>query len=84
MYSPGGATLFDFVAIHNGSKLCTGGVSDDDMQGTAIGWWPAVCGLIKAWGTVCCLQLTRYLCNKTMLPFIPVQLQGLGYAQFAH
>jgi len=41
-YSPGGATLFDFVVVHNGSKLRTRDVSDDDMWGTAIGWWPAM------------------------------------------
>jgi len=41
-YLPGGATLFDFVVIHNGSKLCTGAVSHDNTQGAATGWWPAV------------------------------------------
>jgi len=32
-YLLGGATLFDFVGIYNGSKLRTGGVSDDDTWG---------------------------------------------------
>jgi len=46
-YLPGGATLFDFVVIHNGSKLCTGAVSHDNTQGAATGWWPAA-SCIKA------------------------------------
>ena len=76
MYSPGGATLFDRADIHNGSKLCTGGVSDDDMRGAAIGWWPAACGIIKARGTVCCLQQPRYLCNETMSTLSQFNFKG--------
>jgi len=45
------------VAVYNGSKLRTGGVSDDDSRGAAIGWWPAACG-IKAGDKVCCLRLS--------------------------
>jgi len=37
-------------------------VSDDDMQGSAIGWWPAEC-IIKASGKVCYLH-----CLATSLP----------------
>jgi len=55
-YSPGGATLFDFVVVYNGSKLCTRGVSDDAMRAAAIGWWPAACGK-KAQDEVCFLRL---------------------------
>jgi len=76
MYSSGGATLFDRADIHNGSKLCTGGISDDDMRGAAIGWWPAACGIIKARGTVCCLQQPRYLCNETMSPLSQFNFKG--------
>ena len=32
-YSPGGATVFDVDVAYNGSKLLTGGVSNDDMRG---------------------------------------------------
>jgi len=32
--------MFDFVVVHNGTKLRTGGVRDDDVWGTAIGCWP--------------------------------------------
>jgi len=37
-YSPGCTTLFDFVVVHNDSRLQTGGVSDDDM-------WPLISGV---------------------------------------
>jgi len=37
-------------------------VSDDDMQGSAIGWWPAEC-IIKARAKVCYLH-----CLVTSLP----------------
>jgi len=42
-YSLGGVTLFngtklfDFAVVHSGSKLLTGGVSDDGMLGAASG-----------------------------------------------
>jgi len=49
-YSLGGAILFDFVVIHNGSILLTGNISD------AIGWWPTMCD-IKAGDKVYCVQL---------------------------
>ena len=39
-YSPGGATMFQFVMVYNGSKLRTRGIWDDDMRGAANGWWP--------------------------------------------
>jgi len=39
-YSPGGATMFEFVMVYNGSKLRTRGVWDDDMRGAANSWWP--------------------------------------------
>jgi len=29
-------------------------VNNDDMQGTATGWWPVACGM-KAEDKVCCL-----------------------------
>jgi len=32
MYSPGGATMFDFVVLYNGSKLRIEGVRDGDMR----------------------------------------------------
>jgi len=53
-YSAGGAKLFDFVVIYSGSKLRSGGVDNDDMRGTAIGWLPAA-GTIKARDEVCFL-----------------------------
>ena len=59
-YSPGGATLFDYDVIHSGSKLHTRGVSDHDIRGASIGWWPAVCRIIKVGGKVCCLRLPYY------------------------
>ena len=39
-YSPGCATLSDFVIVYDGSKLHTGvgSGSDDDMRDAAIGW----------------------------------------------
>jgi len=36
-YSPGGATLFEFFVVHNGSKLHTGVISDDDVLVAASG-----------------------------------------------
>ena len=64
-YSPGCATLFD-IAVYSGSEQCTADVSDDDMRGAAIGWWPAACR-IKAGGEVCFLRLpcSRFfnICN---------------------
>ena len=59
-YSPGGATLFDFVIVNSGtgSKSCTDGVSDEDMTGAAaIDWWPVACNITKAGGEVWCLRL---------------------------
>jgi len=44
------------LVVYNGSKLCTGDVSNDDMRGATIGWWPAACG-IKARNEVRCLRL---------------------------
>jgi len=40
-YSPGGATLFDFVVVYDDSKLRTGVVGDDDMPVAASDFWPA-------------------------------------------
>ena len=54
-YSPEGATLFDFVVVYSGNKLRTGGVSDNDVQGAAIGWWPAAWS-IKTGDEVCSLH----------------------------
>jgi len=49
-------TLLSYTVAVN-YILCAGGVSDDDLRRAAIGWWPAACGIIKAGGEVCCLQL---------------------------
>jgi len=57
-YSPGWATLFDFVVVYNVSKLRTCCVIDDTRD-PAIGWWRAACGT-KAGGEVCCLRLLYY------------------------
>jgi len=38
-----------------------GDVSEDDMHGAAVGWWPAACGMIKAGGKVCYLRLRCYI-----------------------
>jgi len=38
-------------------------VSDDDMRGAVIGWWPAACGIIKAGDEVCYLRLP---CHSVM------------------
>jgi len=41
--------------LYNGSRLCTGGISDDDVQVAASAWWHAARGVMKAAGKVCCL-----------------------------
>jgi len=52
-------TLSSYIC--NSSELLTGSVSDDDMRGAAVGWWPAACG-IKAGGEVCFPRLPCCCC----------------------
>jgi len=37
------------------------GVSDDDMPGTASGWWHAACSIVKARDEVCCPLLPCFI-----------------------
>ena len=39
------------------SYIVYDGVSNDVMLSAASGRWPAACGIVKAGGEVCCLQL---------------------------
>jgi len=63
--------------MQNGSKLHPMGISNDVLPGTASGWWPAACSIIRAGVKVCFLQLLLLKLNLILFLFKTVTFSFL-------